>query len=128
MSQIAIEELYDHLGEEQLEQLIAAFYRRVKTDEIIKPMYPDEDLKGSEYRLREFLAYRLGGPQRYLKERGHPALRMRHAPFAINQRARDRWIEFMTSAMDEIELSPEIRQSLEPFFDQMATFLINQAE
>jgi len=128
MSQIAIEELYDHLGEEQLQHLIAAFYRRVKTDDILKPMYPADDLEGAEYRLKEFLVYRMGGPQRYLKERGHPALRMRHAPFTINQSARDRWIELMISAMDEIEVSPEIRQSLEPFFDQMATFLINRGE
>ncbi|QDV20258.1 Group 2 truncated hemoglobin GlbO [Gimesia panareensis] len=127
MNQIALEEIFDHLGETQLEQLIAAFYRRVKADEILQPMYPADDFDGAEYRLKEFLVYRLGGPQRYLQERGHPALRMRHAPFAIDQSARDRWMELMTAAMTETEIPAEIRQTLEPFFDQMATFLINRA-
>ena len=127
MNQIALEEIFDHLGEADLEQLIAAFYRQVKTDDILNPMYPQDDLDGAEYRLKEFLVYRLGGPQRYLQERGHPALRMRHAPFAINQSARDRWMELMTAAMTETQVPAEIRQTLELFFDQMATFLINRA-
>tara|TARA_R110002111_G_C6004047_1_gene373559 strand:- start:2247 stop:2633 length:387 start_codon:yes stop_codon:yes gene_type:complete len=127
MSQLAIEDIFDHLGEEKLQLLITAFYRAVKTDEILKPMYPADDLAGAEYRLKEFLVYRLGGPQRYLEERGNPALRMRHAPFTINQSARDRWMELMVRAMNETELAPEIRQTLEPFFEQMATFLINRA-
>ncbi|QDT93218.1 globin [Gimesia algae] len=126
MSPLSVEELFDHLGDSQLEQLVAAFYRGVRSDEILSPMYPADDLDGAEYRLKEFLVYRLGGPQRYLTERGHPALRMRHAPFAIDQSARDRWMELMTAAMQEVELSDEIRQTLEPFFDQMATFLINR--
>ncbi|EDL58120.1 globin [Gimesia maris] len=126
MSPLSVEELFDHLGESQLEQLVAAFYRGVRSDEILSPMYPADDLDGAEYRLKEFLVYRLGGPQRYLTERGHPALRMRHAPFAIDQSARDRWMELMTAAMQEVELPDEIRQTLEPFFDQMATFLINR--
>lgn len=126
MSPLSVEELFDHLGETQLEQLVAAFYRGVRSDEILSPMYPADDLDGAEYRLKEFLVYRLGGPQRYLTERGHPALRMRHAPFAIDQSARDRWMELMTAAMQEVELSNEIRQTLEPFFDQMASFLINR--
>lgn len=128
MSQIAVEDIFNHLGEEKLQQLIAAFYQGVKTDDILKPMYPSDDLEGAEYRLKEFLVYRLGGPQRYLDERGHPALRMRHAPFAINQSARDRWMELMKTAMDETKLPADVRQTLESFFDQMATFLINRAE
>lgn len=127
MSQIALEEIYDHLGETNLELLIAAFYRRVRVDDVLQPMYPADDLEGAEYRLKEFLVYRLGGPQRYLEERGHPALRMRHAPFPIDQKARDRWMELMTAAMQETEMPTDIRQTLEPFFDQMATFLINRA-
>ncbi|MCA9023067.1 MAG: globin [Planctomycetaceae bacterium] len=126
MSPLSVEELFDHLGETQLEQLVAAFYRGVRSDEILSPMYPADDLDGAEYRLKEFLVYRLGGPQRYLTERGHPALRMRHAPFAIDQSARDRWMELMTAAMQEVELADEVRQTLEPFFDHMATFLINR--
>lgn len=120
-----VEELYQQLGEETLEQLIAAFYCRVKVDDILKPMYPADDLAGAEYRLKEFLIYRLGGPQRYLEERGNPALRMRHAPFVVDQLARDRWMELMKAAMDDINLQTDTRVTLESFFDQMATFLIN---
>lgn len=127
MSQITVEELYQHLGEEKLQQLIAAFYSRVKTDDVLKPMYPADDLTGAEYRLKEFLVYRLGGPQRYLEERGHPALRMRHAPFMIDQSARDRWIELMSQAMLEVDVPTDASETLKSFFDQMATFLINQA-
>lgn len=126
MSQITVEELYQHLGEEKLQQLIAAFYSRVKTDDVLKPMYPADDLTGAEYRLKEFLVYRLGGPQRYLEERGHPALRMRHAPFMIDQSARDRWIELMSQAMLEVDVPTDASETLKSFFDQMATFLINQ--
>ena len=123
-----LENPFDQIGEEKLQQMIAAFYLRVKTDDILKPMYPADDLEGAEYRLKEFLVYRLGGPQRYLTERGNPALRMRHAPFAINQSARDRWIALMNSAMDELDLTTEVRFPLEVFFEHMASFLINQAE
>ncbi|QDT95604.1 globin domain-containing protein [Gimesia aquarii] len=127
MSQMSVEELYEHLGEDQLQRLIAAFYSRVKSDDILRPMYPADDFSGAEYRLKEFLVYRLGGPQRYLEERGHPALRMRHAPFAIDQSARDRWIELMNQAMLEVDLPTEAAEILKSFFDQMATFLINRA-
>lgn len=124
----AIDDLFDQIGEDKLEALIKAFYLRVKTDDILKPMYPADDMEGAEYRLKEFLIYRLGGPQRYLTERGNPALRMRHAPFAINQSARDRWIALMNSAMDDIDLTTEVRFPLEVFFEHMASFLINRGD
>lgn len=124
----AIDDLFDQIGEDKLEALIKAFYLRVKTDDILEPMYPADDMEGAEYRLKEFLIYRLGGPQRYLTERGHPALRMRHAPFAINQSARDRWIALMNSAMDDIDLTTEVRFPLEVFFEHMASFLINRGD
>ena len=128
MNQIIVEEIYDHLGEDLIQKMVATFYKRVKTDAILSPMYPADDLEGAEYRLKEFLIYRLGGPQRYLTERGHPALRMRHAPFAIDQSARDRWMDLMLQSMTEVEVPSEARQTLETFFDQMATFLINRAD
>ncbi len=68
-------------------------------------MYPRHDLKGAEERLRDFLIFRFGGPQRYLELRGHPRLRMRHAPFPIDQTARDRWIELMNNALAEASLA-----------------------
>ena len=74
---------------------IAAFYRQVPGDPILGPMYPAHDLAGAETRLRDFLVGRFGGPQRYIEQRGHPRLRLRHAPFPIDPAARDRWLELM---------------------------------
>ncbi len=91
-------------------------------------MYPADDLEGAEERLRDFLVFRFGGPTRYIEQRGHPRLRMRHAPFAIDQAARDRWIELMTAALDESALPAAARAALEPFFAQVATFMINRGE
>ncbi len=87
--------VYDLIGGDRIAAMVAAFYRRVPTDPILGPMYPPDDMAGAEHRLRSFLIYRLGGPPDYLKERGHPRLRMRHMPFAIDRAARDRWMELM---------------------------------
>jgi hemoglobin len=89
-------------------------------------MYPPNDLVAAEERLRDFLVYRLGGPQRYIEQRGHPRLRARHSPFAINQTARDRWMHLMNEAMAETQLPPEAEQFLRTFLEGMSTFLINQ--
>ena len=85
-------DIYSIIGEEGFTRLVAAFYRQVPGDDILGAMYPEEDRAGAEQRLRDFLIYRFGGPQRYIEERGHPRLRARHLPFRINQAARDRWI------------------------------------
>lgn len=118
--------LFAALGEEGFTRLVAAFYARVPNDDVLGPMYPKHDLAGAERRLREFLIYRCGGPPRYIEARGHPRLRMRHAPFAIDQRARDRWMERMTEAMDEVGLQGEPRALLHAFLADVATFLINR--
>ncbi len=116
------------LGEEGFAALIAAFYRRVRTDEVIGPMYPEDDWEGSEKRLRDFLIFRFGGSDRYLIQRGHPRLRMRHVPFRIGSAERDRWLELMDAAMDEIELDGEARVHLAAFLAQVADFLRNQPD
>ena len=79
-----------------------------------------------EQRLRDFLIYRFGGPQRYIEERGHPRLRARHHPFPITRAARDRWMLLMTNALADTDLPVEVRQTLRAFFDAMATFMINR--
>jgi hemoglobin len=117
--------IYDLLGESKLGAIVAAFYRRVPQDPILGPMYPPHDLAGAEHRLRTFLCYRLGGPPVYLQERGHPRLRMRHAPFRIDGAARDRWMELMLAAIDEVGVAPEHRAYLETFLGDIATFLQN---
>jgi hemoglobin len=89
-------------------------------------MYPAHDLEGARQRLRDFLIFRFGGPQIYIEQRGHPRLRIRHAPFAIGQAARDRWLQLMTRALDEAVLPDEPRQILQSFFESTTTFLKNR--
>ena len=120
------QDIYAAIGEEGFHRLIAAFYRQVPHDDILGRMYPADDLTGAEQRLRDFLIFRFGGPQRYIEERGHPRLRMRHIPFTINQAARDRWIQLMNNALSEAALPPEVDSMLRQFFDGVATFMINQ--
>ena len=117
--------LYGVLGEEGLTKLVAAFYRRVPTDDILGPLYPPDDMAGAERRLRGFLTFRFGGPDTYIPERGHPRLRMRHAPFAVTKAGRDRWVELMEAAMEEAQTPAGARPVLRKFFADAATFMIN---
>ena len=118
--------VYDLIGGDRIAAMVAAFYRRVPTDPILGPMYPPDDMAGAEHRLRSFLIYRLGGPPDYLKERGHPRLRMRHMPFAIDRAARDRWMELMRAAMVDAGVPDDIRSYLDQFLGDIATFLLNR--
>jgi hemoglobin len=120
------QEIYAVIGEEGFERLVAAFYRQVPADEVLGPLYPKQDLEGAERRLRDFLLFRFGGPATYIETRGHPRLRMRHAPFAIGTAARDRWVELMNRALEEAELPGEVRDTLREFFGNTATFLMNR--
>ena len=119
-------DIFAVLGAEGITQLVAAFYRRVKTDDLIGPMYPDQDWEGAESRLAGFLIYRFGGSDAYIQERGHPRLRMRHAPFSIGVAQRDRWLEIMKDAMDEVAVPKEIYLNLKTFFEQVADFMRNR--
>ena len=118
--------IFDLLGADKIHAIVAGFYRRVPEDDILGPMYPKDDIVGAEARLRDFLIYRFGGPPDYLRDRGHPRLRMRHAPFAVDQAARDRWMELMMASVDEQELASEHRAYLEEFLGGIATFLVNR--
>lgn len=127
MSQNPESIVYPLIGEEGFEKLTAAFYRRVAADDILGPMYPEHDFEGARLRLREFLVYRFGGPQRYIEARGHPRLRARHAPFAVDSAARDRWVQLMDASLAEAALAPDAEKILREFFHNTATFLINRA-
>lgn len=105
---------------------MSAFYRQVPSDDILGPMYPPEDLGGAEQRLRDFLVGRFGGPSRYIDERGHPRLRMRHAPFPIDGAARDRWVQLMEQALAEAALPAGPAAHLREFFASVATMMINR--
>ncbi len=121
-------EVIEICGENGIRRMVAAFYRRVRTDDLIGPMYPEHDWEGSEERLAEFLLFRLGASTRYLETRGHPRLRMRHITFRIGIAERDRWLELMSAAMEETGVPPEARGFLDPFFAQVADFMRNQAD
>jgi len=119
-------DIYAAIGEEGFTRLIAAFYKQVPADDILGPMYPPDDLAGAETRLRDFLVGRFGGPMRYVEQRGHPRLRMRHAPFPVTPLARDRWMAMMNRALEEAALPAEATAVLREFFAQVATMMINQ--
>src|SRR5258707_7091671 len=97
-------EIYSMIGAEGFTRLVAAFYRQVPQDDLLGPIYPASDLPGAEQRLRDFLIRRFGGPQTYIEQRGHPHLRARHSPFAINQTIRDRLIQLMDNSLVEASL------------------------
>ena len=118
--------LYEILGEDGFDRLTRAFYAQVPADDVLGPMYPPGQTEAARVRLRDFLVGRFGGPQRYIERRGHPRLRMRHMPFAIDIRARDRWMALMANAAAEARLPEEAARALLAFFDQTATFMINR--
>ena len=126
MGSVEEADVYAAIGEGGFTRLVAAFYRQIPGDDILGPMYPAADLTGAEQRLRQFLMFRFGGSMEYVEQRGHPRLRMRHGPFAIDQRARDRWMELMRNAMREAAIPEEPAKLLESFFDGTATFMINR--
>lgn len=107
------------------ERLVAAFYDGVAQDPVLRPMYP-EDLAGPRRHLTLFLIQYFGGPSTYSDERGHPRLRARHLPFAIDQAARDAWLRHMSAAIDGLDLPELARDQLRGYFEGAATFLINR--
>ena len=120
------EVIYTILGEAGFTKLVAAFYKRVKTDDLIAPMYPEQDFAGAEERLRDFLLFRFGNDPRYQAKRGHPRLRMRHAPFPIGDAEAERWLELMDGAMEETKVPKSIQTDLRAFFTMVAHNMKNQ--
>jgi len=119
------QDVFAAIGEEGFERLVAAFYRQVPHDDVLSRLYPQDDLAGAEHRLRDFLIFRFGGPPRYIEKRGHPRLRMRHAPFAVDSAARDHWLRAMNQAMEEAALPPEVKRVLSAYFESTAAAMIN---
>lgn len=122
---------YDEVGgAETFQLLVSRFYQLVRDDEILRPLYPEDDLDGAEHRLRLFLAQYWGGPRTYSDERGHPRLRMRHAPFRIGFLERDAWLRCMHSALASIgpkAIDDAHRQALLDYFDMAAQHMVNSA-
>ena len=121
-------EVFAAVGEDGFARLVAAFYRHVPKDDLLGPMYPKDDLAGAQQRLRDYLIYRFGGPTRYVEERGHPRLRMRHHPFPITQASRNRWMQFMDAALKEAAFPADAEQHIREFLEGMSTFMINRLE
>jgi hemoglobin len=120
---------YDAVGgAETFHRLIAAFYRRVAEDPILRPLYPEQDLGPAEDRFRMFLVQYWGGPKTYSEQRGHPRLRMRHAPFAVTPTARDRWLELMRAALDEVKLEADRDQEIWTYLTMAAHSMVNTDE
>ena len=121
------ESLFDQVGGEAFfVRLVDAFYEAVKTDETLRPMYPD-DLQDARRHLTLFLVQYWGGPRTYQEERGHPRLRMRHAPFRVTKTARDAWLTAMSAALASVrdELNDEQMEELSSYFTMAANQLRN---
>ena len=107
------------------QELVERFYEGVAAEPLLRPLYP-EDLEPGKAHLALFLVQYWGGPPQYSLERGHPRLRMRHAPFAINQAVRDAWVRHMTAAVRAVEVAPGDAAELLEYFEGTATFLMNR--
>jgi hemoglobin len=112
-------------GDAPFRRLIDAFYRRVEQEPLLRPMY-SADLASSREHLFLFVTQYFGGPPRYNGLRGHPRLRLRHAPFTIGQAERDAWVGHMLAAVEEAGFAGTARAALIDYFERAATFLINQ--
>jgi hemoglobin len=127
MTAAASESLYDRVGGMAFfERLVEVFYEGIATDEVLLPLYPDQsDLTGARQRLQLFLAQYWGGPTTYMEQRGHPRLRMRHMPFLIGARERDRWLIHMATAVEAVTEDEALRAELMAYFVPAAEHLRN---
>lgn len=115
-------------GYETFERIVDAFYRGVADDQVLRPMYPEEDLGPAAERLTLFFVQYWGGPPTYSQRRGHPRLRMRHVPFHVNPQARDLWLGHMRAALDEVQLSPLHDATLWDYLQRAAQAMVNTFE
>ncbi|CAB4710425.1 unannotated protein [freshwater metagenome] len=121
--------LYEEFGGEAFfADLVSAFYAQVAVDPILRPMYPESDLKAAATRLQWFLEQYWGGPTTYQENRGHPRLRMRHAEFHINIQAHDAWLDAMRTAVDSLEMKSELKDQLWSYLEMAAAAMVNQPD
>jgi hemoglobin len=112
-------------GEPTFRKLVDEFYAGVAGDPVLRPLYPEADLGPAADRLRMFLVQYWGGPGTYQEQRGHPRLRMRHAPFVIGPRERDAWLGHMRDAVDRLDLPADQRDTLWDYLERAAYFMVN---
>jgi len=113
-------------GHDTIKLIVDTFYDGVATDEVLRPLYPEDDLGPANERFRMFLEQYWGGPSVYSDQRGHPRLRMRHAPFAIGEVERDAWLSRMRQAVDSLNLTPEQDETLWSYLTMAAQSMINR--
>ena len=111
-------------GDETFERLVDAFYERVKADRVLRALFP-EDLVPGKYWQKLFLIQLFGGPSTYSESRGHPRLRMRHFPFAINAQSARHWLQHMLEAIDEVGIQEPARTTMRAYFQRAAPHMIN---
>ncbi|MCR1782085.1 globin [Nocardioides carbamazepini] len=117
---------YEEIGGfETFRRIVATFYEGVAADDVLRAMYPEEDLGPAEERFLLFLVQYWGGPTTYSENRGHPRLRMRHAPFEVNTDARDRWLKHFRAGLDSVDLTPEQDARFWEYVTHAATFMVN---
>ena len=114
-------------GEPTFRRLVHAFYAGVAKDPLLRPMYPGDDLGPAAERLTLFLMQYWGGPNTYSASRGHPRLRMRHAPFQVTPAARDAWLTHMKAAVDSLHLPEPHHSTLWEYLERAAHFMVNAA-
>lgn len=117
---------YDEIGGmETMRTIVGTFYAGVAEDEVLRALYPEDDLGPAEERFRLFLSQYWGGPSTYSERRGHPRLRMRHAPFAVTPDARDRWLTHFRAGLDAADLTPEQDARFWEYITHAANFMVN---
>lgn len=112
-------------GEATFRGIVARFYAQVAENPVLRPLYPEEDLGPAAERLTLFLMQYWGGPHTYSDQRGHPRLRMRHAPFRIGPTERDAWLACMRVAVDEANLAEPYQTQLWQYLEMAAQSLLN---
>jgi len=112
-------------GAPTFRKLVDEFYAGVATDPVLRPLYPEEDLGPAADRLRMFLEQYWGGPGTYSEQRGHPRLRMRHAPYKVGPTERDAWLHHMRHAVTALGLAPDLEAQLWGYLERAATFMVN---
>ncbi len=111
-------------GAETFRKLVNEFYRRVEADDTLRAMFPDDLAAGKEFQFL-FLSQYFGGPTTYIEQRGHPRLRMRHMPFAIDEAARDAWLRHMLAAIDVVQIEEPARSAMREYFERASEAMIN---
>ena len=124
-----VSSFYDEIGGmETIRTIVDTFYAGVAEDEVLRPMYPEEDLGPAAERFTLFLAQYWGGPSTYGEQRGHPRLRMRHAPFAVTPTSAQHWLKHFRAGLDAVDLTPEQDAQFWEYVERAAAFMVNSED